>query len=372
MTIFCVECFNRIDMIRKFLMVLLLVAWTISAGAQEVKNVILMIGDGMGLAQVQAAMMQSKAPLQLERAQYIGLSKTYSANNRVTDSAAGGTALATGHKTNNGMVGVLPDGTAVQNIRELAQQQGLATGVVVTKDITDATPASFLAHRESRKMADDIAQDIVASGVDLFMGGGRVHFAEREDGEDLLAKLKKEGYTLVEKKDKIADISSGKVAGLFSKKHMKRASDVRGDYLPVATRQAMKILHKNSPDGFFLMVEGSQIDSGGHANDGEFVVTETLDFDLAVGEAFDFADKNPGTLVIITADHETGGLSLPSGDEDFLLGDQGVEMKFGTGGHSAIMVPVYAYGTGAEQFSTIMENTDIPRKIAALMELKMK
>ena len=349
-----------------FLSMLLLVAG-LRVEAQTVKNVVLMIGDGMGLAQVQAAMLRSERPLEFERAQYIGLSRTASANNRVTDSAAGGTALATGHKTNNGVVGMSPEGAVLVNIRELAQEQGLATGVVVTKDITDATPAAFLAHRQSRKMSDQIAEDIASSGVTLFMGGGRSHFAEREDGRDLIAELGKAGYLLLDQKDRISEVDSGKVAGLFARKHMKRAADTRGDYLPVATRQALSILAKDSPKGFFLMVEGSQIDSGGHANDAACVVSETLDFDRAVGEAFDFADRNPGTLVLVTADHETGGLTLPSGNEDFLLGDQGVEPRFSTKGHTAVMVPVYAYGAGAGRFSTIMENTEIPRRVAELM-----
>ena len=356
----------------RIFMLLLFIVSGIGAWAQTVKNVVFMIGDGMGLAQVQAAMLHSETPLELERAQYVGLSRTCSANNRVTDSAAGGTALATGYKTNNGTVGMSPDSIVLKNIRELAQEAGFATGVVVTKDITDATPAAFLAHRNSRKMADGIAEDIVSSGVTLFMGGGRARFVKRADGRDLIAELKKAGYTVLDKKEQIPDVKSGKVAGLFAKKHMKRASDSRGDYLAVATRQALNLLKGASSQGFFLMVEGSQIDACCHANDGGSVVSETLDFDRAVGEAFDFADRNPGTLVVVTADHETGGMSLPSGNEDFLLGDQGVEMKFSTGGHSALMVPIYAYGTGAGQFSTIMENTDIPRKMAKLMGLTIE
>lgn len=334
--------------------------------AQEVKNVIMMIGDGMGLAHVQATMMAS-GQLNIERAQYIGLSKTYSANNRVTDSAAGGTALAAGVKTNNTMLGMTPDGKHVQNVREKAQAKGKATGVVVTKDVTDATPAAYLSHVESRKMAAEIALAIADSGVDVVLGGGRENFLARTDGVDLGAEMTAKGYKVITKQSDIKSVKSGKVIGLFAKKHMKKMVDGRGDYLPEATKQALTILENNSGGkGFFLMVEGSQIDTGAHANNAEVVVGETLDFDRAVGVAFDFADRNPGTLVIVTADHETGGLTIPSGSEDFMLSDQGVEIKFSTKGHSAIMVPVYAYGTGAQAFSTFMENTDIPAKIAEL------
>ncbi len=332
---------------------------------QEVKNVIFMIGDGMGLTHLQATMMRSGTPLNMERAQYIGLSKTYSANNRVTDSAAGGTALSTGYKTNNGMICVTPDGTPVENLREKAQKKGLSTGVVVTKDITDATPATFMVHVDSRKKADEIAADIVDCGVDVFMGGGKSHFSARPDSVDLIAALKAKGYRIVNKDTDLSKVTEPKVAGFYAAKHLKRAIDGRGSYLVDATRMSLEVLGKNAK-GFFLMVEGSQIDTGSHANDGEFVIGEMLDFDAAVGAAFDFADRNPGTLVIVTADHETGGITLPSGSEDFTLSDQGVELRFSSKNHTAVMVPIYAYGAGAGNFTRIMENTEIPKIIAKI------
>ncbi len=336
----------------------------------EVKNVIFMIGDGMGLTQMQLAMMNSQEPLAMERAQYIGLAKTFSANNRVTDSAAAGTALSTGTKTNNGFVGVDPQKNGLKNLIERSRESGLATGVVVTKDITDATPAAFLAHQPSRKLAEDIALDVVASDVDLFIGGGRKNMEKRQDGVNLSDQLRAKGYTVAYTIEQVQAVNNGKLAAMLADGHLPTMVKGRGDFLPLATAQALKILTADSKKGFFMMVEGSQIDSGGHANDAVFVQTEALDFDNAVRVAFDFADRNPGTLVVVTADHETGGLTLPSGNSDFLLADQGVKPTFGTGGHSAVMVPVYAYGTGAANFTGVMDNTDLPKKIAALLGLK--
>jgi alkaline phosphatase len=337
----------------------------------EVKNVIFMIGDGMGLAQVSATLVnQGYAPLNMERAQFIGLAKTYSANNRVTDSAASGTALATGVKTYNGAIGVDENKQPVETILEKAEKNGLATGLVVTYSVTNATPATFIAHVESRKLEEQIAEYFLATEVDVFMGGGTKFFAEREDGRDLIAELRKKGYTMVDNLEDILSFEGDKLGALLSENAMPRMIEGRGDYLPRATEKALEILKKNSDKGFFIMVEGSQIDAGGHKKNAEIVLTETVDFDQAVGVAFDFADRNPGTLVVVTADHETGGLSIPSGKPDFSLPDQGVRYEFATGGHTGILVPVYAYGTGASNFSRVMENTDIPRIMEQLLGIK--
>lgn len=342
-----------------------------AAKPSEVKNVIFLIGDGMGLPHMQVASMRAGSPLAMEQAQFVGLAKTHSANNRVTDSAAAGTALATGHKTNNGMIGMDPDKNPVRNIREMAQDKGMATGIVVTCEITHATPAAFLAHRPSRKEMENIAIDIAASGVDVFLGGGRDNFEKREDNRNLSDELRAKGYTVAYTLDEVRGVERGKVGGLLQDVRFPSKLKGRDEYLPQATAEALRILKNNAgKNGLFLMVEGSFIDSGGHANDAEYVITETLDFDQAVRVAFDFADRNPGTLVVVTADHETGGLTLPSGNEDFLLSDKGIKFEFSTGGHTGVMVPVYAYGPGAQNFTGVMDNTEIPRKIAELLKLK--
>ena len=337
--------------------------------SSEVRNVILMIGDGMGVTHVQIASMRAGKSLAMEGAQYVGLAKTYSANNRVTDSAAAGTALATGRKTNNGSIGVDVNNNPVKNIREKAQEAGMSTGVVVTCEITHATPATFLAHAASRKLMDDIAVDIVKSGVDVFIGGGRNYFEKREDGRNLSDSLRNRGYNVAYTLEEVIDTQNGKVAALVI--DTKLPSIINGrdtSYLETATAEAIRLLNDNDK-GFFLMVEGSFIDSGGHGKNAEYIITETLDFDRAVRVAFDFADKNPGTLVLVTADHETGGLTIPSGNEDFLLNDRGIKFLFSTGSLTGVMVPVFAYGTGAQN-SAIMDNTDIPKKIEELLKFK--
>ena len=335
-----------------------------------VKNVIFMIGDGMGLAHVAATtIFNGYQPLNLERAQYVGLQKTYSANNRVTDSAASGTALSTGVKTNNGAIGVDPDQKPVETILEKAEKKGLATGLIATYSVTNATPASFIAHVKDRKMEEEIAEFYLKTDVDVFMGGGQKFFNDRKDGKDLTKELQNKGYEIIYNVEDIENFDGEKLAGLFAANSMKTIKEGRGDYLPKATEKALEILKNNSRKGFFIMIEGSMIDKGGHSNDIQTVVNETVDFDKAVKVAFDFADKNPGTLVVVTADHETGGLSLPSGKPDFSLPDQGVQYKFSTGGHTGIFIPIYAYGAGAQNFSGIMENTDIPKIMTQLLKI---
>lgn len=325
----------------------------------EVKNVILMIGDGMGVSQVYSGITANNG-LNLEKAKYVGFSKTYSANRYVTDSAAGGTALATGVKTNNGAIGVDADEKAVKSILEHAADNGLATGIVASCAITHATPASFVAHQPSRNMQEEIAADLVNSNITLFIGGGRDFFNKRKDKRNLLEELKQKDFQIALDMEEVNNVNEGKLAGLVSEGHQPGYKE-RGDFLPESTKKALELLG-NHPEGFFLMVEASQIDWAGHANDTEFVVNEMVDFDHAIKIAFDYADSNPGTLVIVTADHETGGMSLIGGD--MAKGD--VKAEWGTTGHTSVMVPVFAYGTAAEEFAGIYENTDIFKKIMKL------
>ncbi len=329
----------------------------------KVTNVIYMIGDGMGLAHVSAALIdRGYAPLAMERAPFIGLAKTFSASHKVTDSAAAGTALATGHKTANGMIGVDPQDHPLETLLEQARDRGLATGLVVTCYIAQATPAAFMAHRRSRSDLQGIAADLVASGTDVFIGGGMLHFTQREDGRDLVAELEQKGYAIARDMDQVMAFRGRKLAGILAPGDLPSMADGRGDYLPRATGKALELLSAASPQGFFIMVEGSQIDHQSHANDAGGTIAEVLDFDEAVGVAFDFADTHPGTLVIVTADHETGGLTVPGAKND-----KGAEYKFSTGGHTGILVPVFAYGTGAQHFTGVFDNTDLPRIIRQLL-----
>jgi len=325
------------------------------------KNIILMIGDGMGVAQVYAGLTANKGHLFLENFKYMGFSKTYSSDNYITDSAAGGTALSAGVKTYNGAIGVDAEKNPVKTILEKAEDKGLATGLVSTSSITHATPASFIAHQESRNQYEDIAADFLKTDIDVFIGGGYNHFANREDGQNLVEKLEENGYKVEQEMSAISKIKKGKLAGLTAPAHNGRMEE-RGEMLEVATETALNILKRNKK-GFFLMVEGSQIDWGGHAGSTIYVVEDMLDFDKTVGKALEFAAKDGETLLIVTSDHETGGMAVLNGD----FNNGMVVGEYTTGGHTGLMVPVFAYGPGAEKFIGFMENTDINKKMEELL-----
>lgn len=332
--------------------------------AKRPKNVILMIGDGMGLAQMYTGMVKNGNKLSLERCTYTGLMKTYSANNFTTDSGAGGTAIATGVKTKNGMIGMNPDSVAVESILEKAEKNNLATGMVVACAVTHATPATFIAHQVNRNMYEEIAADYLKTDIDVFIGGGKKYFSDRVDGKNLIQSLEKRDYQMVYSQEELNKISKGKVAGLLYDDHNPPMPQ-RGNMLPVSTAKAIELLDDNHK-GFFMMIEGSQIDWACHANDSDWVAREVIDFDKTVGVALDYAAKSKNTLVIVTADHETGGLTLPKGD----IKEEKYESEFSTKDHSGVPVIVYAYGPGAEQFKGFMENTDIKGKIESLLKLK--
>ncbi len=325
------------------------------------KNVILMIGDGMGVSQVSAALYANEGHLYLENFKFCGFSQTQSADNFITDSSAGGTAISCGKRTNNGHVGVGPQKEKLKTILEYAEDKGLQTGLVSTSAITHATPASFISHQESRLSYEDIALDFLKTDIDLFIGGGYAHFANRSDNKNLIDSLILKGYQVYTNFDSISNFSSEKIACLTAYEHCGRLEE-RKDLLPRSTHKAIDFLDSKDK-GFFLMVEGSQIDWGGHHNDTKYVVEETLDFDQTIGEALKFAHSNGETLIIVTADHETGGFALIDGNYecDTLRGG------FASPNHTATMVPVFAYGPGAEHFTGIMKNTDIFERIFELL-----
>jgi len=333
------------------------------------KNIILMVGDGMGLTQISAAMQASSKPLHLERANVIGLIKTGTAKEQITDSAASATAFATGLKTLNGAVGVDEAGEAQETILESLGKAGYATGLIATSTITHATPASFYAHQKSRQHYYEIAADMVNAPLNLFVGGGKSHFYERNDAKrgerddrNILTELENIGFSFV---NSVAELesTSGKVAYFLADEQPKSVEDGRGDVMPKSIRPSINSLLKQSDAGFFLMVEGSQIDWGGHANRISYVLSELYDFDQAVGHALDFAAADGNTLVIITADHETGGLSLQAADTNNKNAYNRASEKFATTGHTSTMVPVFAFGPGAELFSGVYENTAIYNKM---------
>ena len=341
---------------------------------QEVKNIIYMIGDGMGLAQATLVKIENKyAPTEYDRAHNIALQTNYSANNRVTDSAASGTALATGYKTNNGTLGLAADGTRVESIMAKADKVGYESGIVVTCYVNHATPGAFYAHRESRNDNDGIVADFMESSVDVIFGGGtrffNDYFAKNNTTFDEAFKAK--GFTILKDQSEMTSVSEGKVVGLFAETNIPLMRNGRGDYLPNATAKALEILtnnvEKDGKKGFVLMVEGSQIDGEGHGNNIEGVLAETRDFAKAVGVAMDYADAHPGTLVVVTGDHETGGLTIPSNKTDFTLPESGISYGFSTTGHTGVMLPIYLYGTGAERINGILDNTELSQQLQRML-----
>lgn len=327
----------------------------------QVKNIILMIGDGMGTAAVYAGYTMNRGKLNIERAQYTGFSKTSSADSYITDSGAAATAMASGIKTYNSAISVDTDSLPVKTILEIAEDHDISTGLIATSAITHATPASFICHRTSRYDSLGLAADFLMTDIDIFIGGGRIHFEERADGLNISDSLRKNGYSIVYGLDEIKEKDEHNIGCLVADLHLSSVLDGRGDYLTDATKIALSRLSKND-NGFFIMVEGSQIDWAGHDNDITYQTSEIIDFDKAIGEAMDFADNNPGTLVVVTADHETGGLTLVGGDIE--RGE--LQARYSTGSHTGVMVPVFAYGLGAEEFAGIYENTELFHKMVRL------
>lgn len=327
---------------------------------QQPKNIVLMIADGLSTTQLTAAYTANGGNLYMTNMPYSGFVTTQSADKYNTDSAAAGTAISTGERTYNGAIGVDVNKNPLPSILEIAEQHGKSTGLVSSSAITHATPAAFIAHNESRNNYEAIAADFLKTDIDIFIGGGKSFFNNREDGRNLLAELEKKNYKIFDAIDEASEIEQSPLAILTAEKHNPRWPE-RGEIVPDGTTKAMKILSKNEK-GYFLMVEGSQIDWGGHENNTEYIMQETLDFDRAVGLALKLAAEDGETLVIVTSDHETGGMSLENGD--FEKGR--INAKYTSGGHTGVMVPVLAFGPGAEHFTGVMKNTDIFHKMHEL------
>lgn len=327
------------------------------------KNIILLIGDGMGYAQLQATMLHSETPLHMLGMPVTGFQNTSALNDEITDSGAAGTALATGFKTNNGFIGMLPDGTPLVNMTERMAAAGKRTAIVVSCDITHATPAAFLAHNESRRNMEAIAGDIaLRAPVDIFMGGGLNNFNKRKDGINHIQTLVDRGFAIDSVFDATAWDCHPKHAVFLAAGHPSSVLEGRGNQLVYAVEHAINCL-ASFDEGFFLMVEGSQIDWAGHGNDSAYLISEMIDFDQAVGKALEFARANGETLVIATSDHETGGLTLVRPE----VRDGKAYIHFSTDDHTAVMVPVFAFGPGAENFTGLYENTAIFKRIVAFL-----
>ncbi|MEQ9301602.1 MAG: alkaline phosphatase [Cyclobacteriaceae bacterium] len=322
------------------------------------KNIILLIGDGMGLSQVSSAYYYKEGTPNFSRFKHVGLSRTSTAKQKVTDSASGATAFSAGVKTYNGAIGMDVDTMAVPTIVEILSEQSWKTGVISTSSITHATPACFYAHVKLRGMQDEIAAQLVESDIDFFAGGGQEYFSGNINGRNTFEKLKAAGYTVDTTSLDGAVAADQRYGYLLDDDGMPRMLDGRGDFLGQSTQKALGYFDL-SENPFFLMIEGSQIDWGGHDNEEDYLVSELLDFDEVIGQVLDYAAQDGETLVIVTADHETAGYTLASNDGDYAE----VKGAFATDGHSATLVPVFAFGPGAEAFSGVYENNSIFHKM---------
>jgi len=332
------------------------------------QNLILFIGDGMGVGHITAGKI-ARGNINLERFSVMGLVTTHSASQLITESAAAATALATGYKTNNRAISVSLEKTPLKTLFEYAKEQDKSIGVVVTSSVTNATPAAFMAHADDRRQQDDIAEQIANSSIDVLIGGGWAYFvpaanigSKRKDQKNLLKQLEAR-MPLILTDDKLsAHVDARKLAALLSPGSLPKAAD-RDYSLARLTRTAIHILSK-SRNGFVLMVEGSQIDWAAHDHDQQNLIEELIDFDDAVGAGLDFAQKNRRTLIVVTADHETGGVTVHDGS---VQNRQVDSTAFTTTGHTAAMVPLFAYGPASTRFSGIQDNARVGKTLIELL-----
>jgi len=328
------------------------------------KNVILLIGDGMGLTQIYSGYTANKGQLNLFNIPTQGLSITKSSDSYITDSAAGATAMATGHKTNNRFISVDESGKPLELITQQLAKKNYKTAIISAGNITDATPAGFYAHQPERSYNEPIAEDFLSNLSDILIGGGAKEFQSRKDGKDLAKLLVEKGYTFSNKFSTLDTIKNNRFV-VLEDAAVVSMKDGRGDFLAKSFAKTTSTFAKTK-NPFFIMAEGAQIDYGGHQNNVEYVVREMLDFDKLVGQAMEFVDKNPETLLIVTADHETGGLSLIDGN----IAKGYVQGSFSTNDHTAVPVPVFAYGPGAQNFMGVYQNTAIYTKIMEVLSQK--
>ena len=357
------------------------------------KHIVLIIGDGTGLAQwsaynakrTQGINSMDSAAVVFTDFPVIGFSLTSSADAFITDSGAGATALATGKKANNYMIGMAADSTKPITISEIAHRMGKSTGIAVTCELTHATPGSFFAHQPSRKLMNEIGADFITGmsphdladlqerngqtdvgsqfvkkgSIDVALGGGRKYFDTNA--------LKNNGYAIGTGYEAMKQLQNQSRRVVFyddqpfpPKAHEGRNKE--GMYLADASESVLNTMFLN-PKGSFTMIEGSQVDWAGHENDSTYLMAEMEDFDVAIRRVIAMAKADKNTLVIVTADHETGGLSLTDWDK----ARSQPAMHFSTGHHTGIPVPVFAYGPGAELFSGAYQNTAIFTKIQDLL-----
>ena len=383
-----------------FAIVLLVLSGCTNTSNQKPQNVIYLIGDGMGFGAVSSLLLSMEEETGFEKAPVIGLSETCSANNYVTDSPAGGTALATGTRTCNGFLGVGPDSVQLESLLKKAQKMSKKTGIVVNTTLTEATPGAFYAGVTSRKESYKIAEQFTESGVDVAIGAGLSAFINRPDSVDMTAVLIEKGYNVYLDWKSVLETQSDKFVGILdmgdvhrrNKKSTTTASAAEGqevclaaqlaategnadttrfseptEYLHKACTKALSVLEKDAPQGFFLMVESAIIDGYGHNNDSEGMIEEMKELDQTLKTLIAYVDKHPNTLLVVTADHETGGTGVAYKSHE-VNQPEGLHLNFSTKGHTGTVVPIFAYGAGAENFRGIFQNRELPGIIEGLIK----
>lgn len=305
---------------RTLLLVSALLPAMVAFAGSSPKYVFLFIGDGMSTPQRMVAeefsLKTGGGELVMNRMPYQSNTRTRSANSIITDSAAAATAIACGRKTNNGMLGVTPDGVRLESVAEVAKGKGMKVGIITSVTICHATPAGFYAHRKRRGLSYQIGLDLVASGFDYFAGGGMGgKHDDKKDPEyrgDVFDLARKAGYLVATNRKEWASLKSGsKSWSVFSSGSMEFAIDSDGTQPSLAELVAKGIEVLDGEKGFFMMCESGKVDYAGHANDAATSLRGVMALDDAVKETLKFAQRHPDeTLVIVTGDHETGGMSL--------------------------------------------------------------
>jgi len=338
------------------------------AGGERPRNIILVIGDGMGLAHLALGEYLHRPPSPLTGMQAFGLQKTHSWSHLETDSGAAATAMGCGVKTYNSAIGVTPDSVAIPSIMDLAHLSGLSTGFVVTSSVVHATPAAFYAHSASRGSYEDIAKQLCKADIDIFVGGGERFFSDRRsDKLNLVDALQYSGYEVMrnfdlEDKFRFEHVAREKRIACFTAQEDPVRASMGRTYLPRATMETVRALTRRSSNGYFLLVEASQIDWAAHANDANWLAFEMQDAFDTLELLLRYVEEDPETLLIVTSDHECGYISLK--------GRRSPRVEFNSKVHSSQMVPVFAYGPGAEEFTGIYDNTEIFAKMKELLGLQ--
>ncbi|MCR5710799.1 MAG: alkaline phosphatase [Bacteroidales bacterium] len=331
--------------------------------SNDVQNIIFLIGDGMGLEQVSCAWALNHGRLNLDLMPVVGLSRTYSLSDMITDSAAGGTALAAGQKTSNSHVGTDPEGKPLYSMFVKAQECGKKTGVVVTCHMADATPADFCCHSDNRYKYDEVIAGYATCGVDFIAGGGLDYFGKkRKDSRNIAEEMGHAGYTVA--LDEVSLMEAHlPILALLAEDNLPPALE-RGDLFRHMVAKGLDELSSQCGDkGFVMMVEGSSIDDWLHENRIDMAMEELLDFDRTLGDVLEWAAADGHTLVVVTADHATGALTLQDGD----IAEGRIGVAFGNDSHNGIAVPFYVWGPGRDRFGGIMENAGLGETIASFI-----